>query len=40
MSKESARIHFASGKFSSHENLIPVLNSISDKITDMKFMPV
>ena len=36
---ESELIHFVSGKFCSHENLIPVWNFISVKMTDMKSIP-
>ena len=35
-SNESALIYFVSGKLCSHENLMPVLNFISVKMTDMK----
>ena len=35
-SNESALIHFVSGKLCSHENLMPVLNFISVKMTDLK----
>ena len=35
-SNESALIHFVSGKLCSHENLMPVWNFISVKMTDMK----
>ena len=38
-SNETALIHFVSGKFCSHENLMPVWNFISVKMTDMKFIP-
>ena len=38
-SNDSALIHFVSGKLSSHENLTPVWNSISVKMTDMKSIP-
>ena len=34
-SNESALIHFVSGKLCSHENLMPVWNFISVKMTDM-----
>ena len=37
-SNESALIHFVSGKLRSHENLMPVWNFISVKMTDMKSM--
>ena len=40
ISNESPLIHFASGKFCSHENLMAVLNFISFKVSDMKFIPV
>ena len=40
ISDEYAFIHFTSGKFCSHENLMPVSNFISVKMTDMKSMPV
>ena len=33
---EYALIHFVSGKLCSHENLMPVSNFISVKMTDMK----
>ena len=35
-SKESALIHFVSGKLCSHENLMPDWNFISVKMNDMK----
>ena len=38
-SSESALIHFVSGKLCSHENLMPVWNFISVKMTDMKSIP-
>ena len=38
-SKESAFIHFVSGKLCSHGNLMPIWNFISVKMTDMKFIP-
>ena len=38
-SNESALIHFVSGKLGSHENLMPVWNFISIKMTDMKSIP-
>ena len=38
-SNESALIHFASGKLCSHENLMPVWNFISVKMTDVKSIP-
>ena len=38
-SNESALIHFVSGKLCSHENLMPVWNFISVKMTDMKSIP-
>ena len=38
-SSESALIHFVSGKLCSHENLMPVWNFISVKMTDLKFIP-
>ena len=38
-SNDSALIHFVSGKLSSHENLMPVWNFISVKMTDMKSIP-
>ena len=36
---QSALIHFVSGKLCSHENLMPVWNFISVKISDMKSIP-
>ena len=39
-SNESALIHFVSGKLCSHENLMPVWNFISVKMTDMKSIPL
>ena len=38
-SNESALIHFVWGKLCSHENLMPVWNFISVKMTDMKSIP-
>ena len=38
-SNESALIHFFLGKLCSHENLMPVWNFISVKMTDMKSIP-
>ena len=38
-SNESALIHFVSGKFCSHENLMLVWNLISIKMTNMKSIP-
>ena len=38
-SNESALIYFVSGKLCSHENLMPVWNFISVKMTDMKSIP-
>ena len=38
-SNESVLIHFVWGKFCSHENLMPVWNFISIKMTDMKSIP-
>ena len=38
-SNESAFIHFVSHKLYSHENLVPVWNFISVKMTDMKSIP-
>ena len=38
-SNESALIHFVSGKLCSHENLMPVWNFFSLKMTDMKSIP-
>ena len=40
ISNEAELIHFASGKFCSHENLMSVWNFISVKMTDMKSIPV
>ena len=39
ISNEFLVINFASGKFCSHENLMPVWNFISVKMTDMKSIP-
>ena len=39
ISNEFALIHFFSGKLCSHENLMPVWNFISVKMTDMKSIP-
>ena len=39
ISNKSALIHFVSSKFCSYENLMPVWNFISDKITDTKSIP-
>ena len=39
ISNESALIQFVLGKFCSHENLMPVWNFISVKMTDMKSTP-
>ena len=36
---ESTLIYFVSGKFCSHENLMPIWNFISVKMTDMKSIP-
>ena len=38
-SNESALIHFVSGKLCSHENLMPLWNFISVKMTGMKSIP-
>ena len=38
-SNESELIHFVSGKLCSHENLMPVWNFVSIKMTDMKSIP-
>ena len=38
-SNESALIHFVSRKLCSHENLMPVWNFISVKMTDVKSIP-
>ena len=38
-SNESALIHFVSGKLCSHEDLMPVWNFVSVKMTDMKSIP-
>ena len=38
-SNEFALIHFVSDKFCSHENLMPVWNFISIKMTDIKSIP-
>ena len=38
-SNESVLIHFVSGKLCSYENLIPVWNFISVKMTDMRSIP-
>ena len=40
ISNECPLIHFTLGKFSSHENFMPVWNFISVKLTDMKSIPV
>ena len=40
ISNEPALIHFASGKFCSHENFMPAWNFIWVKMTDMKSIPV
>ena len=39
-SNESALIHFVSGKLCSHENLMPIWNFISVKMTNMKSIPI
>ena len=39
-SNEFALINFVSGKLCSHENLMPVWNFISVKMTDMKSIPI
>ena len=38
-SNESALIHFVSGTLYSFENLMPICNFISIKMTDVKYIP-